>query len=335
MSDNDDPADKIAALGIESQDELRARISTPKRLKLMADFLELEPSQVAEIAKTDLDHLLVEKMLAGNPRRGHKRGALVPAGTRTKAVSPLREAELAGAMRANPPPPPEVDLLELLTAVRNQGQRSTCVAFATVAAFEGFRIEGGDSKKASRFSPQFSYWSAKERDGYADEEGTFVESAFEGLTDDGVCKDATWPYTAEADPDKKEGQGPPPKKAVTEGAKNTIVQAKALKPKAPAQMKKALRERKLVVLSVLTWPFWDEDPYNETGRIALPTPDEDSDEIAHAICLFGYRDNPNRPGGGDFLFRNSWGRSWGDEGNGTLPYGYVKLYGIEAYVVEG
>ena len=69
----------------------------------------------------------------------------------------------------------------------------------------------------------------------------------------------------------------------------------------------------------------------------------------HAICLYGYCDTPfkgkdYREGGGYFIFRNSWGESWASNNNdpelrirkgyGVLPYEYVRLFGIDAVVVE-
>ena len=46
----------------------------------------------------------------------------------------------------------------------------------------------------------------------------------------------------------------------------------------------------------------------------------------HDIVLVGYVDDPSpgmNPGGGVFIFRNSWSAAWGDEGHGYLPYAYV------------
>ena len=44
----------------------------------------------------------------------------------------------------------------------------------------------------------------------------------------------------------------------------------------------------------------------------------------HAIVLTGFDDDMNA-----FKFKNSWGKKWGEEGYGWLPYEYVKLYTSE------
>lgn len=44
----------------------------------------------------------------------------------------------------------------------------------------------------------------------------------------------------------------------------------------------------------------------------------------HAVVLTGFDDDMNA-----FKFKNSWGKKWGDEGYGWLPYDYVRLYTSE------
>lgn len=46
----------------------------------------------------------------------------------------------------------------------------------------------------------------------------------------------------------------------------------------------------------------------------------------HAVCLVGYDDNKQT-----FIFRNSWGVSWGDAGNGYLPYSYFQNRFLEGW----
>jgi len=42
----------------------------------------------------------------------------------------------------------------------------------------------------------------------------------------------------------------------------------------------------------------------------------------HSIILSGYKDDPNQPGGGVFIIRNSGG----DSRDGFMSYEYVKAY---------
>ncbi|MFA7178760.1 MAG: GNAT family N-acetyltransferase [Dehalococcoidales bacterium] len=54
------------------------------------------------------------------------------------------------------------------------------------------------------------------------------------------------------------------------------------------------------------------------GKLTLPIPQEKSDEI-HSVFVYGYDRKEEI-----FKFSNSWGKEWGDEGNGTIPYDYFK-----------
>ena len=54
------------------------------------------------------------------------------------------------------------------------------------------------------------------------------------------------------------------------------------------------------------------------------------------MCMVGYQDDPDVPGGGYFLVRNSWGTTWAgnnviEPGHARIPYAYLKRYASAAY----
>ena len=56
----------------------------------------------------------------------------------------------------------------------------------------------------------------------------------------------------------------------------------------------------------------------------------------HALVKVGYQDVLTRAGKlsmtrSRFVFKNSWGSSWGDHGYGYLPYAYILRYGFDAF----
>jgi C1A family cysteine protease len=226
-----------------------------------------------------------------------------------------------------------VSLIDKFPAVRDQGQRETCVAFAS-AAFLEFHLAGG-SAKTKRRSEQFLYWACKEVDGMPTQGGTTLAAARKVLKSRGVCLNATWKY--EPMPiGPTEGQGPPPGKAVAEAKQARWSDAAE---QAPAGDVDAIRghldEGRPVVVGVLTFSNWDFPTVADTGEIGLPLPLSQPDG-GHAVCLVGYEPRPNAPGGGAFLFRNSWGKSWAARsehraGYGTLFFEYVRQYTLEAY----
>ena len=80
---------------------------------------------------------------------------------------------------------------------------------------------------------------------------------------------------------------------------------------------KATLAKKWPVCGGMRWPkkaVWKE------SVLQMCTPDAVFD--GHSVLLVGYKDDPQAPGGGLFLIRNSGG----DGSDGFLPYAYVREY---------
>jgi len=101
-------------------------------------------------------------------------------------------------------------------------------------------------------------------------------------------------------------------------------------------LRKRLDAKEPIVFSVRTFRNWDFQVVQETGEIPMPLPGATPDG-GHAIVLVGYELNPTAPGGGAFIFRNSWGKDWArlrgrhGGGYGTLFFDYVRDNALEAY----
>lgn len=241
----------------------------------------------------------------------------------------------------------EISLVPRLPPVRNQGRRGTCVAFAVTSAFEyefqksnRFWIKLakalGLQKKSEahlQFAPQFLYWACKARDGY-NGPGTYIHTAMECLRESGCCPETIWPYNPEQ-LDGNEGQGPPPKFAQYYARKHLADSSSRLH---IPDIKKQIVLNNLIVFGVPVFPSWGNIETLKTGRIPMPLPGEPS-VGGHALSLCGFRDDPNAPGGGWFIFRNSWGTHWASEnpdgqGYGLLPYAYMDRYGRDFHSLK-
>src|SRR5713226_7597469 len=88
-------------------------------------------------------------------------------------------------------PPDRVDLRVLLSAVLDQGARSTCLAFAVTAAHE--KVRNLQNGAIEDLSEELLYWSCKQIDGDR-QPGTLFSSASIALTDWGQPCEDIWSY---------------------------------------------------------------------------------------------------------------------------------------------
>lgn len=71
-------------------------------------------------------------------------------------------------------------------------------------------------------------------------------------------------------------------------------------------------------------------------RTANSNPDPTKNPMfdGHSIDLVGYRESKAFPGGGYFIFRNSFGPSFGDDGYGFVSFQYLLTYGNDAIAIK-
>ncbi len=54
----------------------------------------------------------------------------------------------------------------------------------------------------------------------------------------------------------------------------------------------------------------------------------------HAVTIVGYRSKGGGLEGTEFIFKNSWGASWGRGGYGTVTYAYLRNHLDDAVLLE-
>jgi len=230
----------------------------------------------------------------------------------------------------------EANHIPALFPIRAQGKRGTCVSFGTVALREF--LDG----KRHRLSEQYLYHGAKMRDGQPDKAGTWIRYAIACLEEEGVCQAEEWPYNPL--PGKTEHQGPPPESAIRGASRFRISHAVAINPKSVNDLRAVLAGQRggkgrVISFAIPVFRSWHQNPLTyKTGRIVMPLPGEQP-QGGHCMCLVGYRDDPEWPGGGFFILRNSWGEKWGADcpfgaGYGMVPYKFIALYCWEAWTAQ-
>jgi C1A family cysteine protease len=262
----------------------------------------------------------------------HAFGALPPPPEEMQAAA---EIPFVGMARAAAALPATTNLASGMSPIREQANRGTCVSFATTALHEYALRARGQNRNLSE---QYLYFRIKQLDGSPNICGTWQSAARDALKRFGECRETVWPYN----PNLPCNQGGPvPNKADQDAAKYKL-QLQQLNPKDVAGIKAVLASGRPVAISIPVWQSWyaSADTF-ATGRITMRIGNEsgpNGQPAGHAVCLIGYQDNAQYPGGGYFILRNSWGVDWASQspygaGNGTIPYQYIANENWEAFTI--
>lgn len=211
---------------------------------------------------------------------------------------------------------------------RVQGKRKTCSVFAVAGALEYALARKTD--RGTRLSVEFLNWASNRALGEA-QDGSFFSDLWRGFTIYGACPEGDMPYQEAFDP------GPRPSEKARDHARqlhevglrlhwikrwnpNTGLAEKQL-----AAIKRVL-DRRWPVCGGLRWP---KKPVRWKGNI-LETPPPDGVVDGHSILMVGYRDDPDQPGGGLFVFRNSNNNGR----DGYMTYEYARAYVNDAVWID-
>lgn len=226
----------------------------------------------------------------------------------------------------------QVDLRPALPRVLDQGERGTCLAFATTVGHE--QVRATSTSIHEDLSEEVLYWASKQVDKNV-APGTSFRSAAEALQRWGQPAEEVWPYDA-ARIDSDHSYQPPPEALEPDICyKARLAQIEC----SVTTLREHLNRKQAVAIGILLWPdFFTPD----NGSIAMPTVGT-ALLGGHAISVVGYHDETSTLGDteagtpistGYFIIRNSWGEEWGEAGYGYLPYSYIIDFGAEAWVVE-
>ena len=245
---------------------------------------------------------------------------------------------------------PEVDLRPKITQrglnVRNQGNRGTCTVFATTFLIEYQKAGMLGARGGRNLSEEYLNWAGNKATN-EDADGGFFTKFMSGYQAWGIATAREMPYRATYDP-----QHP------ATPSKKTVAAAQAMFPvKYPfttvklwdntTGMTAAELQNTLAILRsgrpVATGIWWlnnfstltvDGVPLlKDYPRSANSGPNPPMFD-GHSIDLVGFRESRSFPGGGYFVFRNSFGPSFGNKGYGFVSFQYIRAYANDAIAIS-
>jgi C1A family cysteine protease len=168
----------------------------------------------------------------------------------------------------------------------------------------------------------FIYWNERDMEGTtASDSGAYIRDGIKVLRKFGTPREQTWPYLITKFTDK------PPKPAFVEAEKNqSLTYERILTPATNpvSDMLSCLAAGYPFVTGIAVYESFESAKANSTGVIPMPSKAE-SLLGGHAIVIVGYDQKKQQ-----FIFRNSWGTSWGDIGYGYIPFNYLTNKGLSS-----
>ena len=246
---------------------------------------------------------------------------------------------------------PKVDLRPIIMrrglAVRDQGNRGTCTVLATTFLIEYQRAAMTSAHgSAAALSEEYLNWAGNKATG-EDGDGGFFTKMISGYQTWGIAPNASMPYRSTYDPKHPA----PPSAATIEAAKAmfpvrypfTILKVwDNTKGMTPAELQRVLGTLRSgrPVAAGIWWltnfatvtvdgiPLLKDYPRSANSGANPPMFD------GHSIDLVGFYESRAFPGGGYFIFRNSFGPSFGNAGYGFVSFQYLRVYANDAVAIS-
>lgn len=199
----------------------------------------------------------------------------------------------------------EINLRPGCPPIFDQGSEGSCVANALcLAAGYSIRVP---------LSRQFLYYNARKMRGLElEDSGCQIRDAIKSFASTGVCPERAWEY-------RNHWRNKPETPAYREANYFKVVKYRRV-PKSRKGLLSQLAAGHPVVLGVQIFAGFEQHYTEFSGEVSLPKKGE-AHLGGHAITIVGSTIFLN--GEFQYVFANSWGKDWGDQGFGFIPEDYL------------
>lgn len=239
---------------------------------------------------------------------------------------------------------PEIARLGL--AIRDQGDRGTCSVFATTFLIE-YQTAHAQNQRNLDLSEEYLNW-AKNRANKTEVDGGMFTDIIRGYQGFGMVPGKDMPNLPSFDAAHPDA----PRPAVVAIGKKferfpiTFIKQWDDQNGMSAQELEATKTALKAGLPVATGIWWLQNFETVTvGNVPLlkeyPRSDNRNSDPSknpmfdgHSIDLVGFHESNEFPGGGYFIFRNSFGPKFGEDGYGFVSFQYVRDYANDAIYIQ-
>ena len=204
--------------------------------------------------------------------------------------------------------PTKIDLRKKCPPVYDQGALGSCTANALAGAFQF------EQKKQAipNFVPSRLFIYYNERvliNSVLSDSGAFIRDGIKTMNSQGVCNEKDWPYIIPQFATK------PPLALYKKAETNQVLTYMRLNNANLNQLQSCLSEGFPFVFGFTVFESFRAIAKN--GMMPMPTPKENR-LGGHAVMAVGYDDAKKV-----FIVRNSWSKTWADQGYFYMPYAYI------------
>ena len=226
---------------------------------------------------------------------------------------------LYGAIKPRLRLAPSVDLRVGCSPVEDQGRLGSCTANALAGILE-FLDNHIDHvyEDASRL---FIYYNERAvQKTVASDSGASLRIGIKTLAKVGCCSETSWPY------DIAEFAVKPPVRCYAQAKSHRIVSYHRIQ--TVAEMLACLAEGYPFVFGFTVYESFESAATARTGVVQMPAKTERA-LGGHAVMAVGYDQKSKR-----FIVRNSWGKTWGQDGYCTMPFAYFESLAADFWTVR-